>query len=86
VPWFLALRILAFFSAPSQKIGRELEASTVGSDCKRKPERSEGSPLRLCGRVTKDVLRGYAVEFGTKKGGNECVSYYPADLLQWQHP
>ncbi|MGO9553406.1 MAG: hypothetical protein ACLP2U_00050, partial [Syntrophobacteraceae bacterium] len=29
--------------APSQKIGRELEASNIGPMCKRKPERSEGS-------------------------------------------
>jgi len=29
--------------APSQKIGRELEASSIGSMCKREPERSEGS-------------------------------------------
>src|SRR5208337_4288899 len=29
--------------APSQKIGRELEASSTGPMCKREPERSEGS-------------------------------------------
>jgi hypothetical protein len=74
VPWFLALRILAFFSAPSQKIGRELEASTVGSDCKRKPERSEGSSLRLCGGIL--VLLSVAVRIvAIDRGISQCPVY-----------